>query len=60
VVEERDLDKAVKSVQWLIWLVEEELDDNVGGIEAWRAATDRVGLAVQEAVKQRGLGRVKL
>jgi len=59
-VEERDLDKAVKCVQWFVWLVEEDLNDKVGGSEAWRAATDRVGLAVQEAVKERGLGRVKL
>jgi DNA repair protein REV1 len=60
VTEERDLDKAVKCVQWFIWLVEEDLDDTVERIESWRAATDRVGLAVQEAVKERGLGRVKL
>lgn len=55
VVEERDMEKARKLVKWLAWMVE---DDGVEGKgkDAWREALGSVKRAVQEAMRERGLG----
>jgi DNA repair protein REV1 len=57
--EEGDMDKAVRCVRWLEWVVGEELGEG-DAREEWRRAVDAVGVDVQEAVKRRGLGRVRL
>ncbi|PHH61279.1 hypothetical protein CDD81_509 [Ophiocordyceps australis] len=54
VLEERDLEKVVIVVRWLRVLVEQDGPEGKGR-EAWRKAADRVQMAVQEAVRQRGL-----
>jgi DNA repair protein REV1 len=56
--EERDMEKARKVVRWLEWVVEE--DDGEGkGKDGWREALGAVKGAVQEAVRDRGLGRIE-
>ncbi|KAL8667464.1 MAG: hypothetical protein Q9202_000680 [Teloschistes flavicans] len=61
VKEERDMGKAVAVVRWLRWLVEEEEEEDEAdpaGKGGWRDAVKRVEGSVQEAVGERGLGRV--
>lgn len=64
VVEERDLQKAVSTVKWMGWVVEEELGDresgSTAGDGAWVAALERVKEGVRNAVRERGLGSVDL
>ncbi|KAL8909503.1 MAG: hypothetical protein Q9207_000183 [Kuettlingeria erythrocarpa] len=56
VLEERDMGKAVAVVKWLKWLVD---DLNGAGQErVWDSAVKRIEEGVQEAVRERGLGRV--
>lgn len=60
--EEGDMTKAVAVGRWLGWVVGEG-DGQDGekvweGKEKWEAAVGRVEAGVQEAVGQRGLGRV--
>ncbi|KAL8826921.1 MAG: hypothetical protein Q9170_007219 [Blastenia crenularia] len=50
--EERDMGKALAVVRWLKWLVEEM------GVNVWKDAIGRIEDGIQEAVKERGLGRV--
>jgi DNA repair protein REV1 len=57
--DEKDMEKAVACVKWFAWVVDEELDEN-GNVDAWNKAVDKVGMVVQEAIKAKGLGRVKL
>ncbi|KAK8236891.1 hypothetical protein HDK77DRAFT_449224 [Phyllosticta capitalensis] len=53
--EERDMNKAVSLVKWLVWIVgEEELQAE----SKWDQALDTVKTMVQEAVSSRGLGAV--
>ncbi|KAL8729499.1 MAG: hypothetical protein Q9181_004980 [Wetmoreana brouardii] len=53
---ERDMSKAVAVVKWLKWLVE---DAGGSRIEvSWQPAIARIETGVQEAIKERGLGRV--
>ncbi|RYP79634.1 hypothetical protein DL769_002873 [Monosporascus sp. CRB-8-3] len=59
--EERDMDKVVKLVKWLDYLVEEDEECETGetpsqGKEAWREVVRDVKEAVQKAVRDRGLG----
>ncbi|KAF2201298.1 DNA repair protein [Delitschia confertaspora ATCC 74209] len=56
VLEERDLEKAVGVVRWMVWVVEE----GEGAVEqqAWGRAVARVKESVQESVRKRGLGEV--
>ncbi|KAI4860945.1 impB/mucB/samB family protein [Hypoxylon rubiginosum] len=66
VADERDMDKAVKLVRWLEYLVEDSHDDDqereeeevIGsrGKDAWRDVVGQVKQEVQKAVKSRGLG----
>lgn len=68
VTEERDMQKAVSVVRWMVWVVEDGTGDDVGGGEddygstpggsAWAEALGRVKEGVAAAVKDRGLGRV--
>ncbi|GAM85297.1 hypothetical protein ANO11243_033010 [Dothideomycetidae sp. 11243] len=61
VLVERDLDKAVRVVKWLTWLVEEDSCDRWLGDEMrarWEGVVSRVRLGVQEVVAERGLGAV--
>ncbi|RYP06191.1 hypothetical protein DL764_003283 [Monosporascus ibericus] len=57
VQEERDMDKVVKLVKWLDYLVEEDEEDKTPsqGKEAWRDVLKDVKEAVQRAVRDRGL-----
>ncbi|KAL8956247.1 MAG: hypothetical protein Q9193_006177, partial [Seirophora villosa] len=58
VKEEKDMGKAVKLVRWLRWLLEQR---GVCGKESvWDAALTRIEEGVQEAVGERGLGRVTI
>ncbi|KAG8629637.1 hypothetical protein KVT40_003502 [Elsinoe batatas] len=61
--EERDLDKAVRVVKWLAYVVESEGEGKWEGDEMmtrWDAVLARLKDGVQQAVKDRGLGRVDL
>lgn len=59
VVEERDMDKAVSLVKWLAWVIDDSDDyDNDGVKIAWVEALGNIQGAVQDAVLERGLGRV--
>ena len=63
VKEEKDLGKAVGVVKWLGWVVENEGDSGGGRPEgvrvAWDKARRRIEEGLQEAVMERGLGRVE-
>jgi DNA repair protein REV1 len=59
VTEERDMEKARVLVKWLAWMVEEEGVDGAGK-ESWWEAVRGVKAAVQEAMKERGLGPMDL
>ncbi|KAL9025022.1 MAG: hypothetical protein Q9196_006080 [Gyalolechia fulgens] len=56
VKDERDMGKAVAVVRWLKWSVGEMGKD--GKENVWDGAIGRVEEGVQEAVKERGLGKV--
>ncbi|KAL8715677.1 MAG: hypothetical protein Q9225_006323 [Loekoesia sp. 1 TL-2023] len=56
VMEERDMGKAVAVVRWVKWLVGELGGE--GKESVWDGAVRRIEEGVQEAVKDRGLGRV--
>ena len=63
VVEEGNMAKAVAVVRWLQWVVGEEVDGGDGGKVwegkvKWEGAVRKVEEGVQEAVEERGLGRV--
>ncbi|TDZ17790.1 DNA repair protein rev1 [Colletotrichum orbiculare MAFF 240422] len=60
VLEERDMPKAAKLVQWLEWLVEDDGSEGRGGKQGWRATLSGIKAEVQKAVEQRGLGPLKL
>lgn len=59
-VNEKDIDKAVSVVRWLMWLVEEQEPENArsrGGV-SWGAAVRRMQGSVQAGVGERGLPEV--
>lgn len=58
VVEERDVGKVVGVVRWIGWLVGES-GEGVGK-EAWGVALKGIKEKVQDAVRERGVGRVQL
>ncbi|RYP90609.1 hypothetical protein DL770_003276 [Monosporascus sp. CRB-9-2] len=62
VQEERDMDKVVKLVKWLDYIVEEDEEDETPSQskEAWRGVVRDVKEAVQRAVRDRGLGRLDM
>lgn len=71
VVDERDLSKVVGVIRWLAWLIDdvddqEDLYSPTGygqkekGKRAWEEALKGVKDRIQEAVKERGLGRLEL
>lgn len=55
VVDERDLGKCRGVVRWLSWLV-----DNGDGKEVWERVLEGIKGKVQDAVRERGLGRMDL
>ncbi|KAK4165675.1 DNA repair protein rev1 [Cladorrhinum sp. PSN259] len=60
VTEERDMYKVKRLVKSLELTVEEdEMVDGSEGKKGWRAALDTIKGAVQEAMKERGLGRME-
>ncbi|KAL9600722.1 MAG: hypothetical protein Q9219_002963 [cf. Caloplaca sp. 3 TL-2023] len=59
VKEECDMSKAVAITKWLKWLVDES-KESLGKESVWDAAVARIEEGVQEAVKERGLGKVVL
>lgn len=58
VMDERDLGKAQSVCRWLAWLVDDGDDDE--GTRAWREALECMKEKVQDAVKERGMGRLEL
>ncbi|KAI1457427.1 impB/mucB/samB family protein [Annulohypoxylon moriforme] len=57
VVEEKDMDKVLKLVKWLGYLVEDSGDEiEYSGKESWREVLGHIKQEVQNAVKSRGLG----
>ncbi|KAL1310927.1 hypothetical protein AAFC00_001151 [Neodothiora populina] len=61
VVDERDVDKAVKAAKWLSWVVGEEVESrppDTQCAEAWSEALLRVQNGIQQAMTQRGLNEV--
>jgi DNA repair protein REV1 len=66
VLEERDVGKVVGVVKWLGWLVDCSDDENGGsgngseGLKIWTRALEGIKRKVQDAVKERGLGRLEL
>ncbi|KAL7628619.1 deoxycytidyl transferase [Parahypoxylon ruwenzoriense] len=58
VLEEKDMDKVLKLVRWLDYLVEndEDEDEFSAGLDAWRDAVGCVKQEVQNVVRSRGLG----
>lgn len=59
VLEERDVAKVVGCVRWLEWLVD-NCEDETDGARIWGEALEGVKEKVQEAVKERRLGRLDL
>lgn len=59
VMEERDMDKVVKLVKWLDYLVEES-EVATRSKENWQAVVQGIKAEVQKAVRQRGLGPLDL
>ena len=57
VLEERDLEKAVAVVRWMGWVIEDGSEVNAP-FEIWQQARDRIAEGVQDAVSERGLGKV--
>ena len=54
VLEEQDMDKAVRVAKWTAWVIDE------GDVKGkWSPTLEKVQNGVQEAVKKRGLGRVE-
>jgi DNA repair protein REV1 len=58
VLEERDLGKVVGVVRWIGWLVDESGDGS--GKRAWSKALEGIKEKVQDAVRERGIGRLEL
>ena len=57
VLDERDLGKVLGVCRWLSWLVENY--DGVA-VRSWRGALEGIKEKVQDAVRERGLGRLEL
>ena len=57
VKEESDMPKALGVVRWLKWLVDDQCKDD--GRVGWLDAVEKVQEGVQQAVRERGLGRVE-
>ncbi|KAH9909350.1 impB/mucB/samB family protein [Xylariomycetidae sp. FL2044] len=67
VVDEKDMDKALKLVRWLDYVVDEDEGEGEGeggdetegqGRQAWRDVVQSIKLEVQNAVQARGLGHL--
>lgn len=56
--EEGNMDKAVSVYGWLRWVVEDA--EEVKGTAKWKGALGRIEQGIQDAVQDRGLGRVML
>jgi len=59
VSDERDLEKVVGVMRWLRWLVEDN-DRYEAGRKSWEGAIDGIEQKIQEAVRERGLGKLVL
>ncbi|KAK3988049.1 hypothetical protein QBC44DRAFT_329995 [Cladorrhinum sp. PSN332] len=60
ITEERDMDKAKRLVKFLEFLVgDEEEEGGDEGKKGWRRALESVKKAVQEGMKERGLGKME-
>ncbi|ORY65882.1 uncharacterized protein BCR38DRAFT_456568 [Pseudomassariella vexata] len=55
VLEEKDMDKVIRLIKWLEYLVEED-ESTSRGKENWQAVMKGIKSEVQKAVQQRGLG----
>ncbi|KAI0013383.1 impB/mucB/samB family protein [Xylariaceae sp. FL0662B] len=55
VLEEKDMDKVVKLIRWLDYLVDEDESESRGK-QAWQGAVRDIKQEVQKAVQSRGLG----
>jgi DNA repair protein REV1 len=59
VCEERDLGKVVGVLRWVGWLVD-DTDGEDQGVKAWTEALRGMEERVQDAVRERGLGRLEM
>ncbi|EKD15524.1 uncharacterized protein L3040_009147 [Drepanopeziza brunnea f. sp. 'multigermtubi'] len=59
VLDERDMAKVVAVVKWMQWLLDES-DEGNEGTRVWGMALEGIKEKVQDAVKERGLGRLEL
>ena len=59
IVEERDMDKVKRLVKFLELIIEEEGIDGSEGKVGWVEAMESIKGAVQEGMKQRGLGKME-
>lgn len=73
-VEERDVSKVVSIIKWLEWLLDEaedvwrnkalydrdDVNDTNEGLRAWNLALNGMKERIQEAIVERGLGRIDL
>ncbi|EME80783.1 uncharacterized protein MYCFIDRAFT_204073 [Pseudocercospora fijiensis CIRAD86] len=58
VIDEKNLDKAVSVVKWLGWVIDEAEDFSQDVIDAWREALGKTEMGVQDAARERGVGRL--
>jgi hypothetical protein len=54
------MNKAVTAFKWLAWVVEEKLVEEMDARVKWRESLGLVRAALLRAVKERGLGVLKL
>ncbi|KAK3341439.1 hypothetical protein B0T25DRAFT_342195 [Lasiosphaeria hispida] len=54
IIEERNMEKVRRLVKWLGWIVDDGVDGE--GKDGWRKALESAKLAVQKAMKERGVG----
>jgi len=60
IVEEKDMAKVVGVVKWIAWLVDEDDDNDNESSRIWHESVENIKAKVQNAVKERGLGRLDL
>jgi DNA repair protein REV1 len=62
ILEERDLSKVVGVVKWLSYLLREAQGDPIAeqGMGEWKRALEEIQGAIQDAVRERGLGLLNL
>jgi DNA repair protein REV1 len=57
VLEEKDIAKVVGVIKWISWVIDDD-ESNDNGKKAWNEAVEGIKERVQEAIRERGLGKV--